>query len=441
MINAFKGIFFIFIFLVLSLKIFATDQNFDTLPFEDRIYLDNIKSLRAYYDDGNNNEFSYPLIELFSGQQILFSFDQIESSPEVYYYTIFHCTYDWKKSNLLFFEFADGFEENEIQNYEDSRSTLVSYTHYNLHLPNDELNLKKSGNYLLLVYKKADDKNIIVFTKRFMVFETLIDVEANLSLVANGMYRKTSQKLDFSINYSKYELFDPSTEILPVILQNYQWNNALYNLKPSFLDNQKIIYNWEEKTMFMASNEYRTFDIINLEFEGENVKNIEFRKPYYFVELQSDESNFSKQYSKIIDFNGRYGIRTKRYKSNDIPELQADYVIVKFSLYYPMPIHNTDVYLYGELTNFENTEKYKMDFNPETRSYEKLLFLKQGYYNYRYLTLNTKTNLIDHCFFEGSFYDTENDYLLLIYHRSPRKSYDQLIYYGLYNTTSNNLKN
>ena len=82
-----------------------------------------------------------------------------------------------------------------------------------------------------------------------------------------------------------------------------------------------------------------------------------------------------------------------------------------------------------------------MKYNKETRCYENLLFLKQGYYNYRYLSVNNKEKKIDHGFFEGSFFDTENDYLLLIYHRSPRKSYDQLINYSIYNSAAGLLKN
>lgn len=437
----YNKIIFLIILNLFSYSVFAIEFDFDTISFDDKIYAENIKSLRAYYDDATGNEFTYPFIELYSGQQIIFSFDQLETSPEIYYYTLVHCSYDWKESNLLYFEFADGFEENEIKTYEDSRSTFVPYTHYSLSLPNDDINLKKSGNYLLIAYKKNYDKNILVFTKRFMVFETLINVEASLNYIANSMYRKTSQKLDFVINYKNHEIFDPVSEIHPVVLQNYQWNNALYNLEPSFLDNQNITYNWEEKSLFLGSNEYRTFDIINLEFEGENVSKIEFKNPYYYVDLLSDKSKYDSKYSKYTDFNGRYGVRTKRFKSNEIPELQSDYIIVKFSLSYNVPIYNTDVYVYGELTDYELDDKYKMIYNSETRCYEKLLFLKQGYYNYRYLAVNAKTNKIDHCFFEGSFYDTENDYLLLIYHRSPRKTYDQIIYFGVYNTAANNIKN
>lgn len=428
----------IIIFLIITIiipNLYAFNK--DTLRYEDKVYDSQVKSVRIFQD---GEEFSYPFYELNSNYPLLFSFDKI-GTQEDYYYTVIHCTYDWKPSNLFFFEYTQGLEENMIRTYDDSRSTFVGYTHYELLLPNEDLNLKFSGNYLLVVYAKDYDKKRVVCTRRFMIFETLVEVSGGITAVTNGMYRKTSQKIDFTINYKNYEIFDPEREIKPVILQNYQWHNALYGIKPSFLNNEQIIYNWEEKTMFDASNEYRVFDIINLEFGGEHVEKIEFKNPYYYAEIQKDRSRLGSQYTQYTDFNGRYGIRTKRYKNNDFPELQSDYVICKFSLQYNIPLINSDIYLFGELSNFELNNDYKMTYNKETRCFEKLLLLKQGYYNYRYLLYNKDEQRFDYSFFEGSFFDTENDYLLLIYHRSPRKSYDQLINFSIYNSKRNLIRN
>lgn len=431
-----KIILFILINLFTINLLFSINR--ENIIYEDRVYSDKMKTVRMHKQE---NEFSYPIIELNSGEYLSFNFDNIGTINDYYYYTIVHCSYDWKPSNLYFFEYALGYEENEIRNYSDSRSTFIGYSHYELLLPNEDVQLKFSGNYLLIVYTKDGENEKIVCTKRFMIYENLVDVSGRINFVNNGLYRKTAQKLDFTINYKNYEIFIPEQEIKPVILQNYQWNNAIYNLTPSFLNNENIVYDWEEKTMFEASNEYRTFDIINLEFMGEHVQYIEFKNPYYYVDLQKDNSKLTTTYKKYNDFNGKYGIRTKRYKNNDFPEIQADYVIVKFSFVYNIPLINSYIYIYGELTNYELNDNYKMTYNKETRCYEKLLFLKQGYYNYRYLSVNKEDNKIDHTLFEASFFDTENDYLLFIYHRNPRKSYDQLINFSIYNTNDKMIKN
>ncbi|MDR2836851.1 MAG: DUF5103 domain-containing protein [Bacteroidales bacterium] len=433
-----KFIYILTIFFSIFIPKSLFSINKDTLICEDKIYSERLKSVRIHVE---GEELTYPIIELNAGQNISFNFDQIGSNPDDYYYTIIHCSSEWKPSNLFFFEYATGFEENQIRNYSDSHSTFVQYTHYDLLIPNDDIQCKLSGNYLLVVYTKNGDLETIVCTKRFMIFETLIEVGGNLHSVVNSLYRKTSQKLDFEINYKNFEIYIPENEIKPVILQNYQWNNAIYNIKPSFLDNENIVYDWEEKTMFQAANEYRTFDIINLEMMGEHVENLEFKDPYYYVDLENDKSKLDSKYSKYKDFNGKFGIRTKRFKNNDYPEIQADYIIVKFSLSYNVPLYNTNIYIYGELTDYELNENNKMIYNEKTRCYEKLLFLKQGYYNYRYVAKNTETGKIDHTFFEGSFFETENDYLLLIYYRNPRYSYDKLINFSIYNSANGLIKN
>ncbi|MCF0206457.1 MAG: DUF5103 domain-containing protein, partial [Bacteroidales bacterium] len=117
-----------------STLVYSFDFDRDTVKCVDRIYAKNIKTVQFGLQDW---EVSYPVMELGSDVGLSFSFDQIESQPVDYYYTLIHCSYDWTPSNLMFVEYVDGFEENEIRNYEDSHSTYVQYTHFSLDLPND----------------------------------------------------------------------------------------------------------------------------------------------------------------------------------------------------------------------------------------------------------------------------------------------------------------
>ena len=55
------------------------------------------------------------------------------------------------------------------------------------------------------------------------------------------------------------------------------------------------------------------------------------------------------------------------------------------------------------------------------------LLLKQGVYNYRYLFLPALSDQFDVAEIEGSFYETENEYLVLFYHRPPGTRYDRLL--------------
>ena len=124
-----------------------------------------------------------------------------------------------------------------------------------------------------------------------------------------------------------------------------------------------------------------------------------------------------------------------RFGNRDYPEVQAEYAIVKFNLSYNSFSSDTEVYIYGALSNYELNENYKLKYNPETKHYELLLLLKQGYYNYRYVSVKKDSSLSpDHSFFEGSHRQTENNYVILVYHRGPSDSYDKLVSYEILNS-------
>ena len=161
----------VLLFVLLGLKSFAFDFDRDTVSCVDRVYEKSLKTVRLHLHDW---EVSSPVMELYGEVGLEFSFDQVESQPQDFYYTVMHCTYDWKPSNLMFVDYADGFEENEIRNYEESQSTYVQYTHFSLNLPNDDLQPKLSGNYLLIVFAKEPEERIVC-TKRFMVYENIVE--------------------------------------------------------------------------------------------------------------------------------------------------------------------------------------------------------------------------------------------------------------------------
>ncbi|MDD2635674.1 MAG: DUF5103 domain-containing protein [Bacteroidales bacterium] len=224
--------------------------NIDTLPCIDKVYSNLFKSVRMHQSGWEN---SYPVMNLYSDNPLLFSFDQMDGQAIDFYYTIIHCTHDWTPSDLMFFEFADGFEENEILDYEDSRNTIVPYTHFSLEIPNRDIEPKLSGNYLLIIYSKEDTDRILC-TKRFMIYEPLVSVEGRVNEAPESDYRKKYQKVDFKIKHKSYNISNPHNNLKIVVLQNYQWDNAITDIVPSFLDNEYLVYEWDDKFNFNSAN-------------------------------------------------------------------------------------------------------------------------------------------------------------------------------------------
>ncbi|MCF0206734.1 MAG: DUF5103 domain-containing protein, partial [Bacteroidales bacterium] len=270
---------------------------------------------------------------------------------------------------------------------------------------------------------------------RFMVYENLVELEGRVNSNILGEFRKEFQKVDFTVKTKSYKIYNPLDELKVTIMQNYQWDNAFYEVRPTFVENDLLTYNWEDKYIFNAGNEFRYFNFNNLEVSSEFVENIEFRKPYYYIDLLPQKAKFFEPYSSVEDINGGYIIRTNRRNENNFPEVQSEYAIVRFRLQNPQQLGNANVYLYGALTNYEIQPQYRLDYNLENHCYETMMFLKQGYYNYQYIVVPETDNVsVERMFFEGSHKQTENDYLVFVYHRNPSDSYDRLINYTKFNS-------
>jgi len=79
-----------------------------------------------------------------------------------------------------------------------------------------------------------------------------------------------------------------------------------------------------------------------------------------------------------------------------------------------------------------------MQYDDTTKLYETSFLFKQGFYNYFYVTVDKskKINITD---INGSFYQTENDYQVLVYYHKFGAKYDQVIGLGIGNSV--NLQN
>ena len=114
---------------------------------------------------------SSPIVKI--GEPIRLQFDDLTASETDYYYQIVHCDYDWTPSRLLKSQYLDGVDNQRIINYENSYNTLQPYSNYQLTIPNSEVRVKVTGNYVLEIY---DSYNEIQFSRRFVVYKTDVKV-------------------------------------------------------------------------------------------------------------------------------------------------------------------------------------------------------------------------------------------------------------------------
>jgi hypothetical protein len=107
---------------------------------------------------------------------------------------------------------------------------------------------------------------------------------------------------------------------------------------------------------------------------------------------------------------------------------------VRFFIHFPVPLGNGSLYIFGEMTHNQFTQEGMMTYNPQKRGYETEMYLKQGFYNYMYLFLENNSLKGDVTYVEGNHFETQNEYMILVYYRQPGSVYDELIGVSVINT-------
>ncbi|HVA98599.1 MAG TPA: DUF5103 domain-containing protein, partial [Bacteroidia bacterium] len=385
--------------------------NPDYMRYSDHIYKSNIHTVQLHEKSWN---LSPPLMLINSEQQLDLSFDDLDGDNKSYSYTLIHCDANWQPSNLHPMDYLGSFTQDQITDYSYSYNTIQRYTHYNLIFPNDNMQLTKTGNYIIEVYTD-NDPDSLVLTKRFMVYDQKVKINAKVDrpIDANEAYFK--QAIKFSIDYSGYNIADPYGSLTVVITQNGRWDNEINNLKPLYLKQNFLDYNYDQDNQFNGDNEFRHFDLQSLHYKTDRIAQLGTDSSKHDdVFLTYDEPRNFKRYFVESDINGNYLIKTHDGTNSDV---ESEYVNVHFFLPYEAPLTDGNLYVFGALSEWQCPNYCKMIYDYRAHGYKLTMYLKQGYYNYEYVYLKDGTNIADASFIEGTHFDTENDYTIYVYNR------------------------
>lgn len=415
-------IFYIFIFLLSC----TVSLNAQTKPLKEVAPPSYIKSIIL---SGSNNGDQFPVLKL--GEPFNITFDDINGDEADYYYKIVHCNYDWTPSNLAKTQYMRGFDNQRIINYENSFNTLQLYSNYRLTIPNQFTTLLLTGNYMISIYNDDDE---LMFSRKFIVYQNSVNVSAAVHRTRDLSTIEQNQLIQFEINSPNMFLRNPEREVKVAILQNYQWDRAITNIKPQYTLGSKLMYRYNTETSFPGGNEFFNFD--NKEIRGGNISiaRIELRDVYHNY-LHTNGTRANEPYTFNPDVNGNFLINSIQ---GDDPSIEADYAKIHFSLNNYMKLDGSKIYVYGRFNNYALTEDNQLFYNPETDLYEAEILLKQGFYNYKYVVVNSK-NELENAKISGSYFQTENDYLIIVYFRKFGEVYDSII--GIGATNSSVIKN
>jgi hypothetical protein len=425
--NVLKAVPVIILFLSFISQLQAQDEPYYSTKYirnDNAVYRENIQTILLYKA---GFELSPPIIQLNSAEKLVLVFDDLDANYKQYRYTLIHCDAFWNNSDLQKMEYIEGFQDEFIEDYKFSFNTTVPYVNYILTFPSENMRIKKSGNYIIKVFLDTEDDDNVIFTRRFMVFDPKVEVRAKVENSADLDLRYTNQRINFSILTGGYYLTDTYSNLHVIVMQNGRWDNIIKNIQPNMITTNEYKFSLNDQPDFPAGNEFRYLDMKTLKYNTDRMQSLQYTADGYQVYIMTDMPRATGNYFTEEDINGRRLISVNDARD---PYTEGDYARVHFLLPYKTPLFEGNLYVFGALSDWQFNPANLMKYNFDKKAYEATILLKQGYYNYEYAFLENRSNIGDVTLIEGSYWETENEYAIFIYHRQQGDSYDQLIAVG-----------
>ncbi len=404
--------------------VFTEDPDYSFVPqnyfYTDRVFKNSIETVQ-FKVTGTSN--SYPILPLFSNETLQLTFDELDTNDIDYSYKVLHCNSNWEPSDVSAFEYIDGFTEGDMDNYEYSSTTSQEYTSYWLTLPNPVTRFTKSGNYILIVYQEGDEESVVL-TRRFMIYENNWEIQSRFVRPSINRYQRGFQNLDFRVGLGDQFISNAMQEVKVTVLQNGRWDNAVQDIRPFFVGNDFLRFRLRDQDLFKAGKEFRYFDTRDMTRAGDRIDRIAQDESGPIAYVEEDVVSAFQPYSFKRDLNGNFYI----FKVHKLFEsAEPDYIRVNFSLKTESQVTNGNVYLFGAFTDWNIQKENQMSYNRKNGRYECQRLLKQGLYNYQYVIQADGAQKLDDSTLEGNFWQTENDYIVLVYYSPFNGRFDRLV--------------
>ena len=397
-----------------------------TIAAKSKVLDPQIKSLQVVV---NQDWLSPAVMRLRTDDVLHVSFDELSHEYHRYTYRVEHCEADWTPSTSLFeSDWLEGFNGNPIDDYDPSVNTTVAYTHYRFQIPNDRMRLRLSGNYRIHIYDNEGDEREVI-TADFCVTEQSMPLAFSLTTNTDIDTNVSHQQVSLALNFGVERVTDPANQLRVVVMQNGREDNMKVNPKPTILNSNGAEWKHSRELIFDAGNEYRKYEVLDVSHPTMGIDHIHWNGEAYEVYPFIDEPRPHYLYDE--DTNGSFFIRNS---DNWQIETTCEYVWVV----YRMKCHELlagKMIIDGWWATDANPETYEMTYDANAGMYTARILQKQGYYSYQYLWQKPDGSK-QYAPSEGSFYQTENRYQVLVYYRGINDNYWRLTAFRLYSSGS-----
>lgn len=370
------------------------------------VYSNQVKTLQVIV---NQEWLSLPVMMLGQGDVLNVSFDELSHDYHRYIYRLEHCEADWSPSEGLFeSNWLRGFNNNPIEDYENSLNTTVLYTHYRLQIPNSRCQLVMSGNYRMHIIDEESDEEVAC--AEFRVVEPQVNVGLSVTTNTDIDHNMSHQQVSMTLRLNNLNITNPAEQLKTVVMQNGREDTQRMNPKPTYTRRDQIQWDHNRELIFDAGNEYHKFEVLDVSHATMGLDRIVWDGESYHAYPFVNEPRRNYVYDE--DADGAFYIRNSDNIEND---RTCDYVYVHYKLCPATEQTDSEVSIEGQWVT-EAPENYMMTYDGNDCSYKAVILQKQGYYSYLYKLTDTegKIKILPE---EGSFFETENRYQAFVYYK------------------------
>ncbi len=364
------------------------------------------------------SETSTPVVVLGGQNTLTLAFDLLADQGRPVSVYFYHADREWRR-DLSPSEYLETYHRDNILDYRPSQATEVPYVHYRYSFPNDVIQFRLSGNYIVRVSEQGDE-DAVLLERSFFVSEQSTPVDLLLDNVFVPSYSFPAVQPTAA--------FTPPAEMQADLFsytvcfaQDGRYGDVRCSDNPSLMNQPTLSYYLQPRSSFAPAGSDYVLELARLQAGGQ-IAGIDVTASPFEVRLAPDYVRFGADATAPR----LYGHAVVEGAVFDVPEpqIQAEYVETTFALVTDGEVRLTgDVYLVGAFTGWRQKPAGKMTWNDTARRYEVTLVLKQGRYEYRFTSPDeqVQSRLAQSLPREGE------RYAALVYYRDARIQTDRLV--------------
>lgn len=362
-------------------------------------------------------EGSLPILQLNGTDSFSLEFDLIDQRGRTLSVYFYHADRTWRR-DLSPSQYLESYQRDDITEYRISSGTQVPYVHYEYRFPNDAIQFLVSGNYVVRVTEQGDEEDVLL-ERAFFVTEQAGSLDFVTDRVIVGGYGYPSiQPIAMLRPPSSTEgnVFNYNV----CFVRNGRFDMARCSDRPSLMNQPVLEFYLEPEYSFEPEGAPYYLDLSNLR-SSPTVAAADFTESPYWIELEPDYARFGGVPVNQLLTGQTVVSDALRMADADI---RAEYVLARFSYVPPDDQRlDGDVILTGSFNDWQYDPENALTWYPEDGRYETTLLIKQGQYEYRYITRDRRAVTA----LRGNMPRPENQYAALVYYDDVSLSTDRLI--------------